>query len=280
MKPKQTSFEYGKQYQLAQAEKFRNRENNHWKHRIELANTLVHQAIKNMPTHRATSLSLLDVGCSVGTFAIEFAKKGFRCYGVDFDQQALEIASGIAASEGVSPTFICGDVSQEIAQLPPIDIAVCFDVFEHLHDDELGGLLTGIKRHMSDNGVMIFHTFPTQEDHLFHGKLIISAMLLPFIWLPKKYFYHLARSFSCAIDGYLALVKGKTYRQIIKSNSHCNPLSLERLSDIFRRAGWVILEIRTANLYPSRSGRSSWFRKHSIADRNLFGIARPANRRV
>ena len=70
--PKQTSYEYGYQYQLTQAEKYRNRENNHWKYRIELANRLVDEALKEMPP-TSRPRTLLDVGCSIGTFAIEFA---------------------------------------------------------------------------------------------------------------------------------------------------------------------------------------------------------------
>ncbi len=34
----------------------------------------------------------MDVGCSIGTFAIEFAAKGYRSFGIDFDQTALDIA--------------------------------------------------------------------------------------------------------------------------------------------------------------------------------------------
>lgn len=38
---KETSAEYGKEYQSVQADKFRDRNNNHWKLRIDLAKSLV-----------------------------------------------------------------------------------------------------------------------------------------------------------------------------------------------------------------------------------------------
>lgn len=272
--PKETSYEYGYQYQLTQAEKYRNRDNNHWRYRIELAERLVGLALEDMPSADQPR-TLLDVGCSIGTFAIEFARAGFRCFGVDFDQPALDMAKKIASEEGVSPTFICGDVSHRLDEMPEIDIAVCFDVFEHLHDDELGGLLSGVKSQLSQHGVLVFHTYPTQEDHIFHGKLALALPLMMLAWLPVGVFDRIARSYACLVDGLLVLARGKTHRQMIKKNSHCNLLTAERLGDIFSRSGWEVVMLETGNLYPQRHARASWFKKHAVADRNLYGIARP-----
>src|SRR6185503_17586263 len=89
-KPKATSYQYGEEYQTQLAEKYRNRHSNHWKVRVALANRLVSQYALPRLGHKSTSdIIVTDVGCSIGTFAIEFAKLGYRSYGVDFDPEAL-----------------------------------------------------------------------------------------------------------------------------------------------------------------------------------------------
>ena len=164
---KDTSWTYGEESQRRQVAKYRDRANNHWRHRFALADKLVNDYALPRLQERATgAISLVDVGCSIGTFAIEGAKRGFKSYGVDFDPAAIRIAEELSRSEGVSPTFICGDVAT--CDLPPIDIAICFDIFEHLHDDELGALLGGLRRRLSTEGCIVFHTFPTELDYLFH----------------------------------------------------------------------------------------------------------------
>ena len=92
-KPKATSYHYGEECQTQLAEKYRNRQSNHWKHRIELVHRLVSQYALSRLGHKSVSdVVVVDVGCSIGTFAIEFAKLGYRSYGVDFDPEALKLA--------------------------------------------------------------------------------------------------------------------------------------------------------------------------------------------
>ena len=66
---------YGRDYQLAQADKYRNRAHNHWRPRITLGCRLVEEhALPRMPGREKGGITLVDVGCSIGTFAIEFAR--------------------------------------------------------------------------------------------------------------------------------------------------------------------------------------------------------------
>jgi len=173
--PKSTSFSYGSGYQASQAEKFRNRKNNHWVHRIALANRLVDSYVFPKFTEvKKSDVVVVDVGCSIGTFAIEFAKKGYKAYGVDFDASALEIARQLSKEENVTPVFVQGDVSNWSVNFPKIDIAICFDIFEHLHDDELGAFLVAIRRQLSEKGSLIFHTFPTQFYYIFFFEILFE----------------------------------------------------------------------------------------------------------
>ncbi|MGH8221516.1 MAG: hypothetical protein ACREQZ_00950, partial [Woeseiaceae bacterium] len=76
--PKRTSYMYGEAYQRAQVEKHRQRHTNHWRQRIALAHRLVNQwVLPRFLGRDPHDITVLDVGCSIGTMAIEFAQRGF-----------------------------------------------------------------------------------------------------------------------------------------------------------------------------------------------------------
>lgn len=277
--PKATSFQYGTPYQRHQAESYRNRHKNHWKHRIEVARTLMNEfALKRLGGKAPGEAVVVDIGCSIGTFAIEFAKQGYRSYGVDFDPSALDIARQLAHEEGVSPEFVCGDVSDWSTAFPAIDIAVCFDVFEHLHDDELGALLVAVRKQLSASGTLLFHTFPCQYDYLFHSRAPLRWPLLPFARLSTNRFATVVKMYASVLDIGLLLATGKTYKERIKHESHCNPTTVERLTDILTRTGYEILSLESSDLFASSQGRRERFAKQTLASRNIYGAAIPRSR--
>ncbi|MBN2093417.1 class I SAM-dependent methyltransferase [candidate division KSB1 bacterium] len=274
--PKSTSFEYGSEYQAGQAEKFRNRKNNHWKHRIALANRLVENYVLPKFTEEEKSeVVVVDVGCSIGTFAIEFAMKGYKAYGVDFDASALVIARQLAKEENVSPVFVRGDVSNWSVDFPKIDIALCFDIFEHLHDDELGAFLVAIKRQLSDKGSLVFHTFPAQFDYILFSKPYLRFPVKWFRYFSTTSFNKIVRIYAKFIDILFLLKKGITYQESIKKKGHCNPTTVDRLTDILQRSGYEIKLIEAANLYDFKDSIQKYFAKQPVSYRNIYGVAVP-----
>lgn len=273
---KQTSAQYGEKYQLAQAEKYRNRDNNHWKFRIGLAHTLVTKyALPRLHGKQFKDIIVVDVGCSIGTFALEFAKLGFRSYGIDFDHEALKIARRLREEERVDVQFILGDISEWNLQASPIDIALCFDIFEHLQDDELGSFLQSIRKQLSSQGSLVFHTFPTQYDYIFFRKTLRRFPMVLFKDLPAQKFNNFVKAYAALIDVGLALGKGHSYKDRIRGEHHCNPTTKERLFDILRRAGFKILYLESANLYPFEKSIQELFSKQPICHRNLYGVVIP-----
>jgi 2-polyprenyl-3-methyl-5-hydroxy-6-metoxy-1,4-benzoquinol methylase len=276
---KSTSYEYGEAYQRLQADKYRDRHNNHWKYRIQLAHDLIdNYVLQRFAGRTPEGITVVDVGTSIGTFAIEFAKRGFNSIGLDFDAQALKIATELAREEGVEPTFIQADVADWPRALPQIDIAICFDIFEHLHDDELGAFLTAIRRNLSEHGCLVFHTFPTQYDYLLFYRSFLRIPLYPLALLAPRWFERALRAYAALFDVYLLLVRGVDYRDTIKTWSHCNPTTQSRLADILARAGYEILCLESAQLYPYMPNVVRRFRKQPIANRNLYGVAVPKQR--
>ncbi|HDZ61936.1 MAG TPA: class I SAM-dependent methyltransferase [Nitrospirae bacterium] len=277
---KETSYEYGEACQLRQADKYRSRENNHWKSRINLAHTLVDRyAISRLKGKATSDITVVDVGCSIGTFAIEFAKRGYRSYGVDFDPAALKIADQLSSEENVSPEFICGDIANWENKFPPIDIAVCFDIFEHLHDDELGSLLVSLKKQLSTDGSLVFHTAPTQYDYIFFRKWYryLRYPLIPLSFISPTRFTRLVKAYASLVDLALLVVKGETYSESIRSSGHCNPTTLERLTWILKRTGYEIVFIETAQLYDFKKSIAKRFTGQPVTYRNLYGVAVPRN---
>jgi len=276
---KPTSFEYDLKYQQRQLEKYQNRTKNHFKDRIELAQRIVDQYVLPRLRDKQKQITVVDIGCSIGTFAIEFARRGYRSYGIDFDSSALEIARQLAKEENVSAEFICDDITNLSDNFSDIDIAICFDIFEHLHDDEIGSVLSSIKRQLSKQGCLVFHTFPTQYDYIFFSKF--RYPLIPFKYLASyKLFNLVVKIYSLLLDIGLLLMKSKTYKERIKKNSHCNPTTIERLKEILQRAGYEIIFIETSNIFkfenkPSRQKLQKLFSYHPISHRNIYGVAVP-----
>jgi|SRR3989339_1576206 len=274
-KPKPTSFEYGLSCQTELEEKYRNRENNHWKDRIKLANLLISNHVTDKLSRKnKNEINIIDIGCSIGTFAIEFAKVGYNTYGIDFDSCAIERAIKLSKEEKVSPIFITGDVSDLNVDIPLIDIAICFDIFEHLHDDELGSLLVSIKKRLAKDGCLVFHTFPTEYERIFYINNFMCFPLIPFRWLSDNIFKRIVRAYGLMIDVVLVLLIGKTFKDIIKTESHCNPLSKERIIDIFQRTGYEVIFIETTNLYKFNLFVQKMFAKKTVSHRNLYGVVR------
>ncbi len=62
--------------------------------RIELGQRLVKMFQEQRLSGKdPADINICDVGCSIGTFAIEFAKNGYNTFGIDMDEEALKIAS-------------------------------------------------------------------------------------------------------------------------------------------------------------------------------------------
>ncbi len=275
---KESSAEYGLEYQRGQAAKYRGRATNHWKTRVELAMRLAEEwSIPRLGGRAARdpgSVRVLDVGCSIGTFAIEFARRGFTATGIDLDADALVIARELAAEEGVRAEFLQEDVSAWTGAHGSVDIVVAFDLFEHLHDDELGALLRAIRGALSPEGTLIYHTFPTEFDYIFFSKnRPLWEPLLALAHLPAEEFERRARAYAARLDAEYLESGGVPHREWIEMHQHCNPLTKRRLEGMLRRAGLRSLAIETAQLYPFGLERQAQFAGQPIVDRNLFGAA-------
>jgi 2-polyprenyl-3-methyl-5-hydroxy-6-metoxy-1,4-benzoquinol methylase len=279
--PKATSYAYGQRVQQKMLQKYRDRETNHWKERIACARRLFRDfALPYLKGKPSEDILIVDVGCSVGTFALEFAKDGYQTIGVDFDPAAIEIARTLAKEEDSKAIFHCMDLADwETNELPPIRVAVCFDIFEHLHDDEIGALLITLKRAVAPGGRMIFSTTPTQYSFLWTGtglrSRITRFLVLAMRNRSRLVFEHWVKSLASLCDIVFLWRHGKTHDELIKRDKHCNLLTKDRVSDILNRNGWEVEYLESLNLHQSRFLHLEKLRNQPIAHSHIIGVAVP-----
>jgi 2-polyprenyl-3-methyl-5-hydroxy-6-metoxy-1,4-benzoquinol methylase len=280
---KATSAYYGEPYQHtmltyhAQSKMPDSYEHRRVKLGDELVNNYVRSVLENRPKE---TIKLADIGCSVGTFAIHFSKQGYKVIGIDFDRAAITLAQKLNAEEGGSATFFQMDVAALKNEIDKLDIAVCMDLFEHLHDDELGALLYSLKNLLSENGCVVFHTLPLQFDYIFwknkKGKIAFPFLLQPFKSLSPRTFSKLTRIYALLIDIGMVCWFGKTHTEHIKRFEHCNPLTQERLADMFERAGYELRLLRSGFVTDQFDQKyKKYFQGQPITHRSLFGVAVP-----
>jgi ubiquinone/menaquinone biosynthesis C-methylase UbiE len=95
--------------------------------------------------------NILDIGCGTGSHAIEFARRGYQCTGIDMSESMINLAQQKSSNEHLAhaPKWILGDARSFDAG-GPFDMAVMmFAVVSYLtsNQDVLAGL-SNVRRHL------------------------------------------------------------------------------------------------------------------------------------
>ncbi|AFL82164.1 methyltransferase family protein [Aequorivita sublithincola DSM 14238] len=105
------------------------------------------ELLKNHPNDKI--LTILDIGCGDGELlrkCTDFGKKNnfnFKCIGIDFNQNILEIAEN-RSSNYPNLTFKKVDVFLEEELIPNCDIALCTLFLHHFSNEQIENLLKTI----------------------------------------------------------------------------------------------------------------------------------------
>ena len=272
--------DYGPAWQKRLLDRHRDSQNNDSRHRITLAHRLVDTyALPRLGDRPRGAIVVVDLGCSIGTFALEYAAAGFRAIGVDFDASALEMAQTLAAERGLEVEWVCEDLTSGLLPVDKVDIAILFDMLEHLKDDEIGALLAALRRRLRPEGSVVFHTYPSQYTYLFAAGSRWSVPLLPLRWLPQEAFTRVSRAYAEMIDAARVLVRGEVLSERREAAIHCNLLTVSRVRGLFERAGFDIVYLDSGELFPNYEGPPTRFRGQPITHRNIYGVAVPGSRR-
>ncbi|HUP90375.1 MAG TPA: methyltransferase domain-containing protein [Longimicrobiales bacterium] len=110
--------------------------------------------------------SFLDVGCGMGTFSLEAAKRGARAVGLDLAAAGIKAAKRVAKDENVeTASFILSDAARLPLRTGSTDVVVAADFTEHLDDDTLGRVLQEISRVTRTGGTFVIYT--PEASHVF-----------------------------------------------------------------------------------------------------------------
>jgi len=108
---------------------------------------------------------VLDVGCGEGYGAALLAERAREVVGVDYSPAAIEHAR--AAYRAPNLRFERMDATALEPELGTFDVVTCFEVIEHLADDE--ALLAGIARVLAPGGSLVLSTPNALVDELFEA---------------------------------------------------------------------------------------------------------------
>jgi len=108
------------------------------------------------------------------------------------------------------------------------------------------------------------------------SKVRFPFWLQPFKYLSTKWFARIVKIAALKLDILYVLKSGMTYKERMKKDAHCNPLTRDHLQDILNRAGFYLEYMDTGFLDESQYTLKDklHFRKHPITHRSIFGIAK------
>ena len=87
--------------------------------------------------HLAPKGSLADWGCGQGRVLKQFQEDGLSVVGSDVAYNSLD--------DDVDIPFVCGSICD--VKIDPVEYSMCFDVLEHLEEDDIPGAIANVMAH-------------------------------------------------------------------------------------------------------------------------------------
>ena len=136
--------------------------------RYQERNRFARQRIRNvfslLPDVR--NRTVLDLGCGMGTFTLEAARRGAHAVGFDLMPAALVAARRVAGAEQVGAArFALADVAHLPVADQSADVILAADLTEHLDNATLGRMLGETIRALRPAGTLVLYT--PEASHVF-----------------------------------------------------------------------------------------------------------------
>ena len=108
--------------------------------------------------YRRRRTRVLDVGCSGGFHALEFARRGFSVTGVDLEPSAIERALARSREEGLSAAFSVLDLEKDdMVGLGTFDFIYSIgNVFSHVKKGLVPDIFRKVRGCLSPDGIFLF----------------------------------------------------------------------------------------------------------------------------
>jgi SAM-dependent methyltransferase len=228
-------------------------------------------------------LRILDVGCGIGSGALEFALEGHQAWGIDVLDCMIDRGRQVAESLGLSDRvhLLTGDIRRLEAHFEPgfFDAVVACDIFEHLDDESITQVLGGLRQVVRPGGTVVIQTSPCRYYYWFDpGRKKIVALLAPLAWLPDRLFTAYVRWLERWPLRGLRNEHTRFYRH---EPGHINCMDPVHLRRLLKQAGMEQIRTFAVNAHPGFKDegclKAGWtkrlFGRKSVACRNVFGIA-------
>lgn len=259
---------YNPGYSASQLAKFMFRKGNHWRDRIEIAFDLVAKL-------EFGGKDVLDLGTSIGTYAVEFASRGYNVQAVDLDDKAIKIAGVMAKKYGLDIDFRVGDISDRSNfKACSFDIISAMDIIEHLPGPVLEKTIANCYHWLRPGGYLIYHTVPLKYDVVFH-KSPMWYLLAPVCFLPERVFNRLTDIDYKLYNSIQRIIKGKSYEDKIKETVHCNLQTRGSFIKILKGSGFhnVYDRVCTTEERFKKGVKEVIFKNKEYYKKDLFGVA-------
>lgn len=259
---------YGDKYVLSQLRKFLYRRGNHWAKRIEKVFDIISKL-------EPLGNKVLDLGTSVGTFAYEFATRGYNVTAIDLSEKAIFIAKEIARLYNKNINYVVGDITdRNNFGSKEFNIIYAGDIVEHLLDDELANTIENCFYWLRPGGYFIFHTVPMRYNIIFH-KSPLWILLIPFSVFPDIFFKKIVEILFSFFNISLKIITGRSYVEREKEGPHCNLQTKEKISSILSLAGFEILNIDLTIMEERflRGIKRIFFKNKEYFQKDMFGVA-------
>ncbi len=118
------------------------------------------------------SMSVLDLGCGVGRYSTEFAKKCKSVLAIDYSPTFIEYAEKAARDEGISNiTFLCQSIT-EFSYLENLDFDIIHlgGVLMYMNDKSIEELINQLKHHLRKDGVLIKRGTVALKQRIYGGR--------------------------------------------------------------------------------------------------------------
>lgn len=135
--------------------------------------------------YRRRNTRVLDIGCSGGLHALEFAKRGFSVTGLDIESSAIQLAKKRALSENLKAKFMVLDIRKDDLPCPEKFnfIYSVGNVLSHVNKDCIFEGLQKIRVCLDKKGILLFDVLMSAKP--FREEIYPKENELQIIWKRK-----------------------------------------------------------------------------------------------
>lgn len=182
---------------------------------------------------------VLEVGCGTGHMICRpLARLGYRVRGIDLDARSIEHGRELLAAEGLDPGILSARPLDSLAVRP--GAIIVSEVLEHLHDDELDGLLGEVRGRLAPGGRLLV-TVPNgygwfEVEHFLWWKLRLGQLLF------RSGFCHFVEKTKTRRLGAAAIEAGPP--STLSSSPHVQRFTMSSITRRLQAAGLEVVEAR------------------------------------